>query len=109
MNEDFESLIAGVRAGNTTLSQNAASAKIKADSKNPRLYGAGISLSEAMHFVATADTQTELRQDEAEYDAIAGWVNRYFEKKVAELHGETPVGHVGFLHPETGERVSFYG
>lgn len=107
MNEDFDALISGVRAGNAGLS--AKTGKAKDHSKQPLLYGWGYSLSQGMHFVATADTQTELKRDESDYDSIAQSINEHFGKVVAETHEGKPVGHVGFIHPETGEGVSFYG
>lgn len=107
MDNEFEALLAGVRWGNDAWAKNIAENKPVVKPEQERIFKIGQNLAEAKHWVSTADTQHELAQDEAQYDAVANYINSYFGKKVAELHSEGS-REPGFINP-AGERIGFYG
>jgi hypothetical protein len=107
MKTEFDALFTGVRNGNQALQGNVFPVP-KIPAGLGEFYALGLELAESMHWVATAGYLTEMQRDEASYSLIADVVNDKFDKIVVETFRDKPDGNVGFIHPETGERISFY-
>lgn len=107
--EEFETLLVGVRHANKLLRGESSPVNRGFSTELGRFYLLGLELSDARHWMATSDYLTEQLRDEANYDAIADQINGLFGKKVVELNRENPTGNIGFIHPDTGDKISFYG
>lgn len=108
MTEEFETLLKGIRHGNRLLSGDISPVNRGFSPELGKFYLLGLELSDARHWMATSDYLTEQIRDEANYDAIAEKANELFGKYVVELNRDVPVGSIGFIHPVTGEKISFY-
>lgn len=108
MNENFDALLAGVRHANAMMSANMKPDRGDKTTGFGEFFILGVELAESMHWVATADSLTEMQRDESSYSLIADDINDKFDKTVVETFRDKPRGNVGFIHPETNEFIGFY-